>query len=126
MSNQRKASIYKQVDLKTRIEDASPHRLVQMLFEGALGAIAEARGATLREDIAAKGQMVTKAVNIISALRDSLNMDVGNELPYDLERLYDYMQRRLLEAHARNKVEWLEEVAELLQTLKSGWDEIGS
>jgi flagellar protein FliS len=73
-----------------------------------------------------RGAATTKAINIISGLRDSLNPSVDSNLPYDLDRLYDYMQRRILEAHAQNDVAALSEVVELLRTLKSGWDGIAN
>lgn len=124
MSNQKKLDAYKQLELKSRVDDASPHRLIQMLLEGALSAIAEAQGAMGRGDIVLKGERITRAVNIVSGLRDSLKPGGGSQLPYELDRLYDYMQRRLIEAHAQNEITGLIEVAELLATIKSGWDDI--
>lgn len=124
MSKQDKVDQYKQVDLTSRIENASPHQLIQMLFEGALGSLTDARAAMARDDIEARGLMISKAVNIIAGLRDSLNLDVKDELPYELDRLYEYMQRRVMQAHSDNDEQALEEVVELLLTLKSGWDGI--
>ncbi len=118
-------TLYKQVNVAARIEGASPHRLIQMLLEGGLGALAEAKGAMARGEIEQKGRKITKAINIISGLRDALNPEVDSQLPYNLERLYDYMQRTLLEAHSRNNEQQLDEVVEMLTVIKSGWDKIG-
>jgi flagellar protein FliS len=119
-----KLQTYAQIGNHSRVESASPHRLIQLLFEGALESLAVAQGAMDRGDIESRGAAITKALNILSGLRDSLNPAAGSSLPYDLDRLYEYMQRRLLEAHAQNQAEGLSEVADLLRTVKSGWDGI--
>jgi flagellar secretion chaperone FliS len=117
-------SQYKQVDLETRISAASPHKLIQMLYEGAVERLSVARGALAREDMATKGIMIGKAISILSGLRDSLDRGVESELPDNLDRLYEYMQFRLLEANRENNEKAIAEVLELIKTVKSGWDDI--
>jgi flagellar protein FliS len=116
---------YRQLGLETQINNASPHRLIQLLMDGALERMNGAKAAMERGDAATKGVLIGKAMGIISGLRSSLNMSVeGTDLPERLDDLYDYMGRRLLEASTFNKVEMLAEVIELLKTVKSGWDAI--
>ncbi|GGY70066.1 B-type flagellar protein FliS [Cellvibrio zantedeschiae] len=116
---------YRQLGLETQINNASPHRLIQLLMEGALERLNGAKAAIDRGDTATKGALIGKAMGIISGLRASLDMSVeGTELPERLDNLYDYMGRRLLEASAFNKAEIVSEVIELLKTIKSGWDGI--
>lgn len=116
---------YRQLGLETQINNASPHRLIQLLMEGALDRLSGAKSAMERGDVATKGVLIGKALGIVSGLRSSLNMEVeGSELPERLDNLYDYMGRRLLEASAFNKVDVLDEVIDLLKTVKSGWDGI--
>ncbi len=118
---------YRQLGLETQINNASPHRLIQLLMEGALDRLNGARSAMERGDAATKGVLIGKAMGIISGLRSSLNMDVDNsDLPERLDGLYDYMGRRLLEASTLNKAEVVAEVIDLLKTIKSGWDGIES
>lgn len=117
-------SQYKQVDLETRVANASPHKLIQMLYEGAIERLSIAKGALDREDMATKGIMLGKAISILSGLRDSLDKGVESELPDNLDRLYEYMQFRLLEANRDNDQAGIEEVLSLIKTVKSGWDEI--
>ena len=117
-------SQYKQVDLETRVANASPHKLIQMLYEGAIERLSIAKGALDREDMATKGIMLGKAISILSGLRDSLDKGVDSELPDNLDRLYEYMQFRLLEANRDNDQAGIEEVLGLIKTVKSGWDEI--
>lgn len=116
---------YRQLGLETQINNASPHRLIQLLMEGALERLNGAKAAMDRGDTATKGALIGKAMAIISGLRSSLDMSVeGTDLPDRLDNLYDYMGRRLLEASAGNKSEMVAEVIELLKTVKSGWDGI--
>ncbi len=116
---------YRELGLETQINNASPHRLIQLLMDGALERMNGAKSAMERGDAASKGVLIGKAMGIISGLRSSLNMSVeGTDLPENLDNLYDYMGRRLLEASTFNKIEMLSEVIELLKTVKSGWDAI--
>jgi flagellar protein FliS len=116
---------YRQLGLETQINNASPHRLIQLLMDGGLERLNGAKAAMERGDAATKGVLIGKALGIISGLRSSLNMDIeGTDLPERLDNLYDYMGRRLLEASTFNKVEMLIEVIDLLKTVKSGWDGI--
>ena len=117
------AQQYANVGVRSGIEDASPHRLIQMLFEGGLQRLATAKGAIQREDRAAKGEQIGKAIGIIGGLRESLNPEAG-ELSENLESLYAYMQRRLLEANIESSLDKLDEVTVLLRDIKEAWDGI--
>lgn len=117
-------SQYKSVSVKSGVEDATPHRLVQMLMEGALDKIAAAKGHMLRNEPADKGRFISWAISIISGLQSSLDMESGGELSQNLDDLYDYMVRRLGEAGAKNDPAILDEVASLLLEVKSAWDVI--
>ena len=115
---------YQQVNTGSGVEDASPHRLIQMLMEGVLQRLAEAKGAIQRNSAGDKGEAIGKAVTIVSGLRNSLNKEVGGEMATNLDDLYDYMQRRLLEANIASSEEIIDEVMALMRTIKSGWDGI--
>ena len=116
------ASAYSRVDFETSINSASPHSIIRLLFEGALAAIVNARKFMLSNEISEKGQAINKASTIIdSGLRACLNMDTGGELEQNLDDLYQYMIRRLTEAHLHNNVEYLDEVHQLLSDINSAW-----
>lgn len=125
MVNQRALSQYQQVNTGAAIEAASPHRLVQMLMAGCLQRIAEAKGALARNDTAARGLAIGKAIDITAGLQSSLNSEVASPLPQQLDALYRYMQERLLLANLKDDSEILDEVAGLMRTIKEGWDGIG-
>lgn len=116
---------YAQVNVSSGVEGASPHRLVQMLMEGALQRIAQAKGAIERHDTELKGRAIGKAIDIIGqGLQSALDKDQGGELAEHLDALYGYMIDQLFAANLRNDVEKLNEVATLLKEIKSAWDAI--
>ena len=115
---------YKNNNIEGAIESATPHRLIQMLMEGALSKLVSAKGFMARGDIARKGEHISWAMSIIDGLKISLDKSVGGELVHNLEDLYDYMNRRLLQANLQNKHEYIDEVMGLLSEIKSGWDVI--
>lgn len=114
---------YRQLGIESEVSNASPHRLIQLLFEGALGRLAAAQGAIERGDTAAKGELLGKAISIVGGLRSSLDMSAG-ELSERLDQLYEYINLKLLEASAQNNIDKVNEAIQLLKTIKSGWDEI--
>ncbi|NVJ60362.1 MAG: flagellar export chaperone FliS [Gammaproteobacteria bacterium] len=115
---------YENMATQSGVVDANPHRLIQMLMEGALEKIAKAKGFLQRENVEAKGAHITWAIRIIQGLRDSLDMDKGADLSERLDGLYEYMIFRLVEANAENSIEKLDEVTSLMANVKEGWDGI--
>lgn len=115
---------YQQVGVQAGVFEASPHRLIQMLMQGGLDRVAQAKGALERGAMAEKGELVGKAISIVGGLREALDKDVGGELADNLDRLYDYMTRCLLEANRSNDAAKLDEVGRLLGEIKEGWDAI--
>ncbi|WP_449106061.1 flagellar export chaperone FliS [Pseudomonas mohnii] len=116
---------YQKVNGVAQTSEASPHRLVQMLMQGGLDRIAQAKGAIARNDVAQKGVLIGKAIGIVGGLREGLDLEHQAEALADLDSLYAYMSKRLVEANVKNDPEILNEVARLLITVKEGWDAIG-
>lgn len=116
---------YAKVGLESGALTADPHKLISMLFQGALLAIANAKNGVMRKDIPSKGAAISKAILIIGeGLQGSLDKNVGGELAQSLDALYSYMCARLVHANAYNDMEALDEVARLLNELKDAWDSI--
>ena len=116
------ASQYGRVATESEVAYASPHRLVQMLMEGALDKVAAAKGFMLRKDYAGKSHHITWASTIITGLRSSLDLSAGGAIAANLEDLYGYMLRRLIDANVSNDTEILDEISGLLLEIKSAWD----
>ena len=113
---------YGKVAAESEVAYASPHRLVQMLMEGALDKVATAKGCIERDDLQGKSRQITWAMSIINGLRTSLDMEAGGPIAANLDDLYAYMTRRLIDASAQNDAGALSEVIELLLEIKGAWD----
>jgi flagellar protein FliS len=116
---------YQKVNSQAQTAVATPHRLVQMLMEAGLDRIAQAKGAIERKDIAAKGVLIGKAIEIVGGLREGLDMEKQAEALAHVDNLYVYMMKRLAEANIKTNPNILDEVSGLLTTVKEGWDAIG-
>ena len=92
---------YARIGTQASIQDASPHRLIQMLFRGALDRMASARGAMENGDVARKGELIGKAISIVGGLRDAVIED-GGALAKNLDALYEYISNRLVMANLQN------------------------
>lgn len=115
---------YQQVKVQTSVEDATPHRLIELLLQGFSARVGEARVAMVNQKTEIKGEKISKALDILSGLRGSLDFDAGEEIAMKLDDLYDYMGRQLVSANVNNDVETCDEVIELMAVIQSAWTEI--
>ena len=106
------------------ISTANPLQLVVTLYDAAVVSLREARGHLERGDIGNRSRSVNKCISVLSELQSSLDRDRGGEIARSLDRLYDYMRRRIFEAHAAQDPKPLLEVETLLATLRSAWEEL--
>ena len=121
------AHAYAQVGIETGVTAASPHQLVQMLFDGLLDAVARARGALRERQIDAKGRAISRAVRIVNeGLRSNLNLQQGGGLAADLDALYGYITLTLTEANLHNDDAKLDECRRLVEPLREAWVGIAS
>lgn len=115
---------YQRVNTQTSIVDADSHKLIQLLYNGALERINMAKARMLAQDYAGKGRLISKTIEIVGGLRSFLDKEKGGEIAEQLDNLYDYMERRLLQANLKNDAAMLDEVAGLIREVKEGWDGI--
>jgi len=115
---------YSRVGVTSALEDVSPHRLVQMLLDGAIARVVAGQGYMMRQDTARKGESISLAIAIIEGLRGCLDFEGGGEIAANLEALYDYMVRRLFDANCNDDPQLLEEVRGLLKEIKEAWEGI--
>jgi flagellar secretion chaperone FliS len=118
---------YAKVGIETGVTSASPHKLIVMLFDGALVSVNAAIMHMKAGNIPEKGAAISKAMMIIdSGLRAALDKKAGGEIAEGLDALYEYMGARLLQANLKNQVDILEEVQRLLGELRGAWNAIGA
>ena len=107
--------------LENEVLTAEPLKLIQLLYEGALEAVESAERHLREGDIHARSQAITKALRIMHALTSALDHHQGGELSARLARLYDYIERLLIEANAKQEEAPLIEAHRLLNTVLEGW-----
>lgn len=119
-------SAYKMVGIETGVESADPHKLILMLFDGALIAVSDARRHLAGFRTAERGNAISQCIMIIeNGLKASLDMNSGGELAQHLARLYDYMRNQLIAANLHASDANLQEVLQLLGDLREAWAQIG-
>lgn len=118
------AGAYQQIRSHGGVESADPHGLITLLMDGALERLVKARAHMMRGEVAAKGETLSRCIEIIGGLRDSLNHTVAPDMTGRLDSLYEYMSRRLLQANLRDDVRPIDEVSRLLQQVRDSWVKI--
>jgi flagellar secretion chaperone FliS len=131
MYSQRGAAQYRTVRSHGLVTDASPARLVQIMFEHILSELATAQGCMERiennmplGEVVAKGKSLGKAIRLINQLNATLDMERGRQIAENLRALYLYMMERLTQANIANDPGLVAEAASLVRKVKSGWDKI--
>lgn len=114
-------SAYRSVATHGTSTSADPHQLITMLMDGALDRLASANGCIERGEVVQKAALLQRVGAIIEELRSSLDHSVGGELAGNLDRLYDYMMRRVLVANLRNESRAIDEVVRLLREIRTAW-----
>ncbi|HIF9273357.1 TPA: flagellar export chaperone FliS [Photobacterium damselae] len=117
---------YKKVSVNAQLASASPHRIIQMLYAGAIERLIQGKAAMEQGNIAMKCDRLSKALDIIMSLRDCLSMEDGGDVANNLDSLYDYMIRQVSTANAENQPDPIDEVITMLREIKSAWDQIPS
>lgn len=124
-SMQRGVNAYAKVGLETGVSAASPHKLIVMLYDGALVSILNATANLKSGNVAAKGAAISKAINIVdNGLRAALDKKVGGEIAQNLDALYEYISARLFKANLENDPAILDEAHALLTDLRDAWNAI--
>jgi flagellar protein FliS len=115
---------YRTASAHAEVEAASPHRLVQLLLQGALDKLAIAKGLMLNKQVEQKGMQINSVIAILCTLQASLNLELGGELAVNLDKMYVFCIRKLTEANHLNQPETIDLVVQLIREVKSGWDQI--
>jgi len=112
---------YQAVNAQTSVVDVDKHRLIALLFEGALERINMAKARINASDFEGKNKLINKTIEIVNGLRSFLDVDKGQELAENLFNLYEYCEHRLVEANIKNDMEALDEVAGHIRKVQEAW-----
>jgi flagellar protein FliS len=115
---------YKQVNLHSSLLESNPHQVILMMFDGALQAASVAKGAIERKNLELKSESITKATNILDALRQSLDFDSQPKISENFDVLYAYCIDRLNTVSIDLDISGIDEVVDLLKPLRDAWSEM--
>lgn len=118
------ASVYKNLELESKVSSASPYKLIDMLFDELQIQLSRIIEANQQAETIIRNNAAERSVNIINYLRASLSEEVDSELPHNLALLYDYMIRLLLRFRLRGEISHVEEVKTLVETIALAWKNI--
>jgi len=113
---------YQQADVNT----ADPLKLIIMCYDGAINNLRAARECIVAHDLEGKADAFDRASDFIGELNRALDFERGGEIARNLNALYNYMQRRLMEANIRLETGTVDEIIGLLEELRSAWQELAS
>jgi flagellar secretion chaperone FliS len=114
----RGADAYRRMEAESR----SPMELVVMLYDGAIRFVGDAKNAIARNDVRARTEATRRALDIVSELQNTLNVEEGGDIARELDRLYSYMSTKLLDV-TRGDAAAAEEIHKLLCTLRDGFSQ---
>jgi flagellar protein FliS len=112
--------------LGTQVGSSTPLERVVLLYDGASREVTAAREATVARNLVARGKAISRAMAIIDELQRVLDMERGGDLARDLDRLYSWMNERLIDAISTRDVTPLDELRRLLETLSDAWRSIST
>ena len=116
---------YQEMGVNSEVFDASPHRLIAIVFDALVENINAAKASIERNDVVGKCKHITKSVDIVMHLRATLNHQEGGEIAQQLDDLYDFIERNLVAANVESNTHKLEESKKIVIEIKTAWDQIG-
>lgn len=119
------ANAYRNVGAESAVLGADPHQLIGMVFDAALKSVRDAKAAIVRKDVAARVQAIGRATRLIDeGLRGTLNPVEGGAVAANLQTVYGYAIKKLVEANIHADIASVDEVERLLLPVASAWQEI--
>ena len=118
--------IYLETRSTSAISEASPHRLITIMFDACQEQLSIAKGAMTRGDVKGKVVSIKKAIDIVVRLQASLDFERGGSIAVNLDDLYTFCTNQLALANATNDVAKLDEVFRVIAEIKLGWTQIES
>lgn len=110
---------------RNKYETASPHKLILMLYTGAIQFASRAQTSIMERQYVEANKQILKVQDILYELISTLNEQEGGEIASNLKALYLYMLDKLVQANLKKEIEPLNEVIGILRDIKDAWEQIG-
>lgn len=114
-----------QAYIKTDLETQSIPKIISSAYERIIMELKLAKQSIEDKDIKGKIDHIYKAIDMLRVLRSGLDFEKGGEIAKNLDQIYDFLERHISLGNARNDGKFFDEAIDILNTVKSGWDEIG-
>lgn len=115
---------YQQMKTHSGVADATPHKLISMLFEGVVDNLTAAKAYMQDNNPEMRSKKLNSAITIIGGLQASLDFDKGGDIANNLDSLYEYMSVKLFEANKSNAVVHVDEILTLISEIREAWNAI--
>ena len=111
---------------KTQIEGASPEQILLQLMEAAIRHAKQAKARGAESDAASAREHALRVLDIVNELDNTLDREQGAEIVDELEAIYAFLQREIMEANTNGEFDRFGKVADILYNLYQGWkDAVG-
>lgn len=117
---------YRSVDLASRVEGASPHGLVTILYEELLGALGVARAALRQGGTPHRVDGIPRALTILAALEGGLDFDQGGEVARTFAQVYRGLKAQVAAGARARDAAALDEARRMIADLAGAWSAIGA
>lgn len=111
---------------KTEISTAGKMDLVVMCYDKSIQFIRQAKAEYEEGAFERKAGLLQKTLDIINELQSCLDFEKGGEIAKNLDAIYNYLTRRLIQGDIERDYAAFDEAAYLLSELKEAWYEINS
>lgn len=111
---------------RTQVQSSTPLERVVMLYDGALRALDTARESMTKHDLLARRAAISRVIGIVTELQNTLDLERGGQIAADLDRLYDYVLAKIIEAQTTQKPQGIEEARRVLEPLRDAWQAIAA
>ena len=116
---------YQSVDISSRIEGATPHQLVQIMYEELLKALDAMAFATSRGDYVQRGERQSRVLAILTGLETSLDFDKGGQIAVDLVAIYREARRLVIAGGREGDAQLVVQAREMIAEISTAWEAIG-
>jgi flagellar protein FliS len=115
---------YQNVDLASRIEAATPHRLVAILLDELMKSLDAMAAACRVSDFVQRGQRQSRSLSILHGLEGSLDYEKGGDIAASLAAIYAQARKLVLAGARDNDSDTLLKAREMIGEIASAWDSI--